>query len=102
VEYPVIKKDYLGRIIYIKWNDSLRIVNKYYGETNTIKIKYRYLNEDVHLEIFDKNNHTIGSYQMNNFFFEIGGKIKIRKNKLVFIVENSLLKQWNILLKTKN
>jgi hypothetical protein len=91
---PLFKKDNLNRIIYIRWNSCVRVINKYYGDTHKLKIKYRIYNDETSIEIYDQNQEVIGSYESNKFSFKMSDKLTIYKNKLFFKVAQKTLSNW--------
>lgn len=75
-EYPIKKKDNLGRLVYIKWNDIERSANVYWDNTENIKIKYKYYNTDVSFDAYDKAGKNVISYN--------GGRLDIKLDFIYF------------------
>ena len=56
--------------IYIKWSESERTVKKYWGNTNKIKILYKFYGNDVIIDAFSLEGKTIFSYSRTGFFLD--------------------------------
>jgi hypothetical protein len=99
-QYPIKKIDSLNRLIYIDFDGYERILNKYWGDTNLIKIKYRFFGSEIEIEAFDVNRKIIMYYSTGMFKFHLTD-IKIDNNNLSFVVDKNKLFDWRKRLKKK-
>jgi len=66
--YPIKYKDKLGRLIYTLENEFERVVFMYYQDSDRIKVKYHYMNNDVYIDAFSKSGDLIFSTYSRNIF----------------------------------
>jgi hypothetical protein len=96
------KRDKLNRLVYVNFNEVERVIYKYYGNTNKIKIKIRLVSKEQIIEIYNKEGRIIYSDETNNNFIKMKN-IKIYKNKISIKLPNEIRKEYlNIYKKIKN
>lgn len=87
------KKDKLNRVIYRNLNDVERVIYKYYGNTNKIKIAIRLISKEQIVNIFNKEGQIIYSDEKKSGFIKLKN-IKIYKNQIVIKLPNEVRKQY--------
>jgi hypothetical protein len=87
------KRDKLNRLVYVNFNEVERVIYKYYGNTNKIKIKIRLVSKEQIVEIYNKEGKIIYSDETNNNFIKMKN-IKIYKNKISIKLPNEIRKEY--------
>lgn len=89
----VEKKDKLNRVIYRNLNDVERVIYKYYGNTNKLKVIIRLISKEQIVNIFNKKGDLIYSDEKKCSFIKLKN-IKIYKNQIVIKLPNEIRKQY--------
>lgn len=87
------KRDKLNRLVYVNFNEVERVIYKYYGNTNKIKIKIRLVSKEQIIEIYNKEGNIIYSDEASNNFIKMKN-IKIYKNKISIKLPNEIRKEY--------
>jgi hypothetical protein len=93
-EYPLTKTDHLGRRIYVDWNGAERSIYKYWGDTKSIKIKYRLYHDDASFDAYDKNGTNIISYSSGVLDLRLPRFWTDNQGELFFYIERSRITKW--------
>jgi hypothetical protein len=98
-EFPIHKKDKLGRIVYSLWNNNEKTIKKYWQDTKLIKILYKYYGNKLEIEAFDKKGNNVFSYLDGKIKIAFDNKFSIDENNNINFVINRdiLIKWWRIL-----
>jgi len=98
-EYPIKKYDYLNRLIYINWNGTERVINRYWGTSTNIKIKYRIFGKDINTEAYSESGKQIIDYSKGKHDI-ILERINFNYKGLVsFCVERRKINEWKKIAK---
>lgn len=101
LDYPIIKKDKLNRVVWEKTSSTNEVFRDFWEETSKIKIVYRKYNKDYSISLYDKNSNFIGEFFMNNIEMNIEQNFIIKNKKITFKIDNSLCKIWQEKLSKK-
>lgn len=99
--YPIIKRDYLNRIVWTKNSETNEIIRDFWGETNSIKIIYRKYHNDYVIDIYDKNSNHIIEIRKNAKILSLKENFTIEKEKINFKIDEELCSEWNNKLNKK-
>lgn len=100
ITYPIKKYDHLGRVVYVNWDNIERTANVYWGNTDKVKIKYSYFNNEVSFDVFTQDGINIICY--NGIRLDIKLPFIIFNNyntSFNFHINKEFKKQWLIIIK---
>jgi hypothetical protein len=93
-EYPETKFDNLGRRIYVDWNGAERSIYRYWGDTKSVKIKYRLYHDDASFDAYDKNGKNILSYSSGVLEVRLPRFWTSSNGDISFTAERSRMIKW--------
>jgi len=93
-DFPIKKYDYLNRLIYIDWDGNEKIINKYWGKSKSIKIKYRIFGNDINTEAYDEQGKLIINYMKGRNLILLD-RIRVDNFGIIeFKVDKNIMKRW--------
>ena len=93
-EYPIRKFDYLNRLVYADWNGYERVAKTYWGETNSVKVRYTYFGKDISIDAYDENGEKLMTMTNTSFTINMGGIKMDEKGIVQFNVDKNILNMW--------